>query len=228
MITQSADNLILNDAADLLASNIPDFMYDPAYITFSSRFKRVKDTFEHDFSHKDDAWKSKLLLRKLVKKEHERFTNFILLKQPSVLTFAESAERLTNIFHQQSLFHACCNRLKLSESDAEDEDYKELLTINTHKVLYRYIGLPLSVKSTTAIFQQKVDAMLISLAGAVVFIDGIIIAGATQDEFLKCLFSEQIQQYGFHMRGENFQFFSGGRLSTSGLFLTRVVDGQAR
>lgn len=65
MVTQSTGNLIPNDSVDLIANNIPDFIYDPENNIFSLWFKCWRATFEHNFSHKDDTWKLKLLLRKL-------------------------------------------------------------------------------------------------------------------------------------------------------------------
>uniref|UniRef100_A0A5S6QRB2 Reverse transcriptase domain-containing protein n=1 Tax=Trichuris muris TaxID=70415 RepID=A0A5S6QRB2_TRIMR len=40
-----------------------------------------------------------------------------------------------------------------------DERSKELLTINTHRGLYRYNRLPFGVKSALGIFQQIMDTM---------------------------------------------------------------------
>lgn len=66
MVTQSTGNLIPNDSVDLIANNIPDFIYDPENnIIFSLWFKCWQVTFERNFSHKADTWKLKLLLSKL-------------------------------------------------------------------------------------------------------------------------------------------------------------------
>ena len=56
-----------------------------------------------------------------------------------------------------------------------DEDSKELLTINTHKGLFRYNRLPFGVKTAPSIFQQTMDAMLTGITGAIAFLDNIII-----------------------------------------------------
>ena len=90
-----------------------------------------------------------------------------------------------------------------------DEDSEELLTINTHKGLFRYYCLPFGVKSAPSIFQQTMDAMLTGITGATAFLDGIIVSGTSQDELLQqliCVF-ERIQQYGFHVCAEKCQFY---------------------
>ena len=90
-----------------------------------------------------------------------------------------------------------------------DEDSKELLTINTHKGLFRYNCLPFGVKTAPSIFQQTMDAMLTGIMKATAFLDDIIVSGTSQDELLQRLISvfECIQQYGFHVRAEKCQFY---------------------
>ena len=66
---------------------------------------------------------------------------------------------------------------------------KELLTINTHKDLFRCNRLSFGVKLAPAIFQQKMDTMLTGLPGVATYIDDIIVAAAFQDELLHRLFS---------------------------------------
>ena len=90
-----------------------------------------------------------------------------------------------------------------------DEDAKELLTINTHKGLFRYNRLPFGVKTAPSIFQQTMDAMLTGITGATAFLDDIIVSGTSPDELLQQLISvfEHIQQYGFHVCAEKCQFY---------------------
>ena len=90
-----------------------------------------------------------------------------------------------------------------------DEDSKELLTINTHKGLFRYNRLPFGVKTAPFIFQQTMDTMLTIITGATAFLEDIIASGTFQDEPLQRLISvfERIQQQGFHVRAENCQFY---------------------
>ncbi|BHF62224.1 hypothetical protein SprV_0200520500 [Sparganum proliferum] len=68
---------------DHIAGSITEFLYDPqAHITFDSWYKRYEDLFSVDLAAQDDAWKVRLLLRKLGPAEHERYANFILPKNP--------------------------------------------------------------------------------------------------------------------------------------------------
>nr|VZI26827.1 unnamed protein product [Spirometra erinaceieuropaei] len=70
-------------SVDHIADSITEFLYDPqAHITFESWYKRYEDLFSVDLAAQDDAWKVRLLLRKLGPAEHERYANFILPKNP--------------------------------------------------------------------------------------------------------------------------------------------------
>ncbi|VDN26003.1 unnamed protein product [Gongylonema pulchrum] len=63
-----------------------------------------------------------------------------------------------------------------------DEGSRELLTINTHRGLYRYNRLPFGVKSAPGIFQQIMDTMLAGLKGTVAYLDDVIVVGQTEKE----------------------------------------------
>lgn len=67
--------------------------------------------------------------------------------------------------------------------------------------------------------------MMTGLIGIATFIVDIIVADATQDEFLKRLFSvfKRIQQYGFHVGAEKYQFFW-----TSIKYLGSIFDKNGR
>lgn len=69
--------------------------------TLASWFKRLEDTFQHEFSYNDGAWKPRLLLWKLCTKRHEQFTNFMLPKQVKDLNFKQTEMLLTEIFGVQ-------------------------------------------------------------------------------------------------------------------------------
>nr|VZI13818.1 unnamed protein product [Spirometra erinaceieuropaei] len=51
---------------------------------------RYEDLFFVDLAAQDDAWKVRLLLRKLGPAEHERYVNFILPKNPREVTFKDT------------------------------------------------------------------------------------------------------------------------------------------
>uniref|UniRef100_A0A7I4XT76 RNA-directed DNA polymerase n=1 Tax=Haemonchus contortus TaxID=6289 RepID=A0A7I4XT76_HAECO len=63
-----------------------------------------------------------------------------------------------------------------------DDDSKELLTINTHRGLYRYNRLPFGVKSAPGIFQQIIDSMISGLNGVAAYLDDVIVTGRTLSE----------------------------------------------
>ncbi|KAA3677466.1 uncharacterized protein DEA37_0014526 [Paragonimus westermani] len=90
-----------------------------------------------------------------------------------------------------------------------DDSCKDLLTINTHRGLYRYNRLPFGVKCAPAIFQQIMDTMLNCLAFAVSYMDDIIIVSPSPDEHkthLEQVFN-RIHEYGFTLRKQKCEFF---------------------
>lgn len=61
--------------------------YGSAGVTFESLFKKYEDVLKVDFQKFEDATKVTALLRKLATDEHERYTNFMLPKNPRHLSF---------------------------------------------------------------------------------------------------------------------------------------------
>ncbi|EYC38278.1 hypothetical protein Y032_0727g1871 [Ancylostoma ceylanicum] len=89
-----------------------------------------------------------------------------------------------------------------------EEESKELLTINTHKGLYRYNRLPFGVTSAPGIFQQIMDSMICGLEGVAAHLDDVIVTGRTFAEHrrnLEALFG-RIHEYGFRVRMEKCNF----------------------
>ncbi|EYC16482.1 hypothetical protein Y032_0033g2680 [Ancylostoma ceylanicum] len=89
-----------------------------------------------------------------------------------------------------------------------DEDSRPLLTINTHRGLYRLNRLPFGVKPAPGIFQQYIDALIAGLDGTAAYLDDIIVTGRTVDEHnarLNAVF-QRIHDYGFHVRLEKCAF----------------------
>ncbi|PIO76779.1 reverse transcriptase, partial [Teladorsagia circumcincta] len=85
-----------------------------------------------------------------------------------------------------------------------DEESRLLLTINTHRGLYRLNRLPFGVKAAPAIFQQQMDTLTAGLDGTAAYLDDIIVTGKTTDEHnarLEAVF-RRIQDFGFHLRLE--------------------------
>ncbi|VDP73403.1 unnamed protein product [Schistosoma curassoni] len=53
-------------SVDGIANSFFEFHYDPeSNVTFDMWFRRYEDLFKLDFANQDDAWKVRLLLRKL-------------------------------------------------------------------------------------------------------------------------------------------------------------------
>lgn len=65
-----------------------------------------------------------------------------------------------------------------------DEDSKEYVTINTHKGLFKYNRLVFGVVSSPAIFQRTMDTLLQGIPHVAVYLDDILITGATETEHL--------------------------------------------
>ncbi|BHF76518.1 hypothetical protein SprV_0501961600 [Sparganum proliferum] len=111
-----------SQSVDHIAGSIIEFLYDPqAQITFDSWYKRYQDLFSVDLAAQDDAWKVRLLLRKLGLAEHERYANFILPRNPREVTFKDTVQTLSQIFgDQSSLFNTRFQCLQLCKRDSDD------------------------------------------------------------------------------------------------------------
>ncbi|PIO74481.1 hypothetical protein TELCIR_03500 [Teladorsagia circumcincta] len=85
-----------------------------------------------------------------------------------------------------------------------DEESRLLLTINTHRGLYRLNRSPFGVKAAPAIFQQQMDTLTAGLDGTAAYLDDIVVTGKTIDEHnarLEAVF-KKIQDFGFRLRLE--------------------------
>lgn len=65
-----------------------------------------------------------------------------------------------------------------------DNASKELLTVSTHRGLFRYNRLVFGVPTAPALFQKIMEALLSDLDGVVVFLDDVLVTGATKHEHL--------------------------------------------
>ncbi|XP_058170027.1 uncharacterized protein K02A2.6-like [Anopheles ziemanni] len=104
-----------------------------------------------------------------------------------------------------------------------NEQYRPLLTINTHRGLYHYNRLPPGIKIAPAAFQQLMDAMLAGLNRTSGYMDDVVVGGRTErehDENLLNLF-RRIEDYGFTIRAEKCAF-----KMTQIEYLGFIVDSQ--
>ncbi|XP_062713135.1 uncharacterized protein K02A2.6-like [Aedes albopictus] len=90
-----------------------------------------------------------------------------------------------------------------------DDESKKLLTINTHRGLFRFNRLAPGVKSAPGAFQQLMAKMVAGLRGVEVFLDDILVHSKTLEEhnrILHMLF-RRLREYGFHLRVEKCRFY---------------------
>ena len=67
-----------------------------------------------------------------------------------------------------------------------DDQSKQYVVINTPKGLFRYTRLPYGI-SAPGIFQRVMDTILNGIPGVVVYLDDILVTGATAQDHLKSL-----------------------------------------
>lgn len=106
-----------------------------------------------------------------------------------------------------------------------DDESKHLLTINTHRGLFRFNRLSQGVKPATGIFQQIMDAMLCGLDGVSAFLDDIIIGARSNEENLLRTRQvlQRLQDYGFTLKIAKCKFLLP-QLKYLGIILDK--DGQ--
>jgi len=68
-----------------------------------------------------------------------------------------------------------------------EEESKQYVVINTHRGLFKYHRLPFGISSAPGIFQRTMESLLQGIPNVVVYIDDILVTGATEQEHLKTL-----------------------------------------
>nr|VZI41784.1 unnamed protein product [Spirometra erinaceieuropaei] len=106
---------------DIINSVHEDNSTNLAHITIDSWYTGYEDLFSVDLAAQNDAWKVRLLLRKLGLAEHERYANFILPKDPREVTFKDTVQTLSQIFGEQSsLFNTPFQCLQPCKRNSDD------------------------------------------------------------------------------------------------------------
>lgn len=102
-----------------------------------------------------------------------------------------------------------------------EEDSQKLLTVNTHKGLFKYKRLPPGVKSAPGAFQKVIDNMLCNLEGSESFLDDVLVHGKTRAEHDRNLelTLQRIQEYGFRLKIEKCSFYM-----TQVKYLGHIID----
>jgi len=93
----------------------------------------------------------------------------------------------------------------------QEEDSRKCVTINTQKGLYQCTRLPFGVASAPSIFQRTMENLIPKVC---IFLDNILIAGATEAEHLNKLHNVLTCRYAFKERKMCVFTSSGGILGT--------------
>ena len=68
-----------------------------------------------------------------------------------------------------------------------EEESKKFVVINTHRELYQYNRLPFGIVSAPGVFQRVMENLVQGIPGVLVYLDDILITGATDKDHLKPL-----------------------------------------
>ena len=116
-----------------------------------------------------------------------------------------------------------------------DEESSKLVTINTHKGLFRYTRLPFGVASAPAVFQCTIDAILQGIPQVICYLDDFLVTGQSDAEHMSNLETVlgRLQKHGVRLNEEKCQLFEeaveylGHRVDgvhTSAKKLTTIVE----
>ena len=73
------------------------------------------------------------------------------------------------------------------------EESSELVTVNTHRGLFRYQQFPFSISASPAIFQPTMESLLQTISKVYVYIDDVLVTCCTEKEHVANL-TEVLQQ----------------------------------
>lgn len=94
------------------------------------------------------------------------------------------------------------------QMEVRPED-RHLLTLNTHKGLYRCTRLMYGIASAPAIWQRTIENILGDIPGVAVFLDDIRIAGTSMEDHVRTLETVliRLQKYNIRINPEKSEFF---------------------
>ena len=83
-----------------------------------------------------------------------------------------------------------------------EEKSQHLLTVTTHKGLYRYRRLPFGISSAPALLQRTMEQILQGIQGVVAFMDDVELTGATQEEHVDRLDNvlQRLEEHGLRLQ----------------------------
>ncbi len=92
---------------------------------------------------------------------------------------------------------------------AMDENSQELLTISTHKGLYRPTRMLYGVNSAPAIWQRAMEQVIRGLSNVQVILDDMIVSGNSKENFLNNLESlfSRLHEHGLKLNREKCKFY---------------------
>lgn len=90
-----------------------------------------------------------------------------------------------------------------------DEDSQPLLTINTHKGLFRYLYMAYGIASGPGYFQKTIEDILKDIKGVAIVADDVVVTGDTDEEHLQNLDKVLTRLEGCGLKGRmnKCQFF---------------------
>ena len=102
-----------------------------------------------------------------------------------------------------------------------DDESKKYVVINTQKGLFRYTRLPYGISSAPGIFQRLMENLLSGISNVIVYIDDILISGATEEEHLKTLAQvlSRLEQAGLRVQKPKCEF-----MAPSVTYLGHMID----
>ncbi|XP_041453560.1 uncharacterized protein K02A2.6-like [Lytechinus variegatus] len=106
-----------------------------------------------------------------------------------------------------------------------DEASQELVTINTHRGLFRYTRLPFGISSSPAIWQKFIEQVISGLDCTCAIMDDVLVTGNTDQEHMRNLKQvfQRFQKFGLRVKKEKCSFmkdsvvYFGRKLSSKGI-----------